>query len=48
MRRFHRRLHLWLWMLLAPLCLVGVAAALATRPVTPDNDLPPAIAAERP
>ena len=39
MRRPHRRLHLLLWMILAPMIAAGLALALLSAPADPVTDL---------
>ncbi len=48
MRRFHRRLHLWMWIALAPLTAVGLALAIASVPKEQTNDLDGALISEAP
>lgn len=33
MRRAHRRLHLWIWVMLTPIIIAGFILALKLRPV---------------
>lgn len=48
MRRAHRRVHVLVWLILAPAVAFGVYAAIAQRPGEPLTDLPDAIAEDAP
>ncbi|MEX0643665.1 MAG: hypothetical protein WD076_00015 [Parvularculaceae bacterium] len=48
MKRPHRRAHLLIWLVLAPVVLAGVALALKARPPEPVADIPPSLAEEAP
>lgn len=48
MRRAHRRVHLLIWTLLAPIVAAGFLLALNTRPGRPIADIPAAFAEEAP
>ena len=48
MRRAHRRLHVLLWLAVAPAAIIGLYIALNARPAEPTSDLPETIAEEAP
>lgn len=46
MKHAHRRVHLMIWLVLAPIVLAGVALALKSRPPEPAADITAPLAAE--
>jgi hypothetical protein len=48
MRRAHRRIHVLVWLILAPAVALGVYAAVTQRPREPVTELPDAIAEDAP
>ena len=48
MKRAHRRMHVLLWLLLAPLTLAGLALALKSRPAALVTEIPAPVAEEAP